>query len=842
MNSSKTRPRDEYGVLYQCESHLRVPRLLPVFRGMKSLVLALAATALAHQPSSRKSLGFGPKNPLVKFVTNPARVPSFVPLTTPRDVAVNFLTSIQAARPGSPNVEGLDYVIRDDSYTDERTGVSHIYVRQLWNGVEVADGNINLNIMDGEVISYSDSFFRGKTSEDFYNREPAEDFHGVFCAHNSGSVEEPNWNEQLVIGHDTLSSKSGHVNCNTISTIDKARLMSLAKSDLSQEGSNEPQKALLHFMIAAHPSPEYAESLLNNFDELVKKMDLVFTSHLVGASHYPTVEVRNVPGAVNPVKAKLVYVQSPNLEDTQLTLTWKFEIEMQDNWYEAYIDVSHPSHIHTVVDWTSDAPIPEPKPSLVPKYTVWRWGINDPSEGVPSVESGYDRLASPLGWHTLPLANDPSESALGHDPGQLRNTTTTWGNNVRLPLVNAPQSEPFVSQVFAHENWEGANNWIENYRPDAQDLNFDYKYGTKKNEPASDPKDYVNLTVTQLFYTANKVHDLFYRYGFDEVSGNFQQYNFGKGGKEGDGVIANAQDGSGYNNANFATPPDGQHGRCRMYIWNTAVVGIVFFLSPENSVTEKVLISQPYRDGDLESGIVIHELAHGLSTRLTGGPANSGCLGWGESGGMGEGWGDFIATTVRSTSAYKDYPMGAWAANQERGIRNYPYSTDMSINPSTYKTLDKPGYWGVHAIGEVWAEILWVIEQEFIKKHGFSDTLFPPQPDENGDIPEGDFYHKQEYRADGTKKPLVPKHGNSLFLQLVINAMKLQPCRPSFFDTRDSILQADRILTGGKNQCELWIGFSQRGLGPDATIIGSTPWGGGVRTDDFDVPPGVCNK
>lgn len=107
-------------------------------------------------------------------------------------------------------------------------------------------------------------------------------------------------------------------------------------------------------------------------------------------------------------------------------------------------------------------------------------------------------------------------------------------------------------------------------------------------------------------------------YGFDEVSGNFQQHNFGRGGEEGDAVIANAQDGSGYNNANFMTPPDGQNGRCRMYLWNTA---------------------NPYRDGDLEAGIVIHELSHGLSIRLTGGPANSGCLGWGESGGMGEGWG-----------------------------------------------------------------------------------------------------------------------------------------------------------------------------------------------------------
>lgn len=55
-----------------------------------------------------------------------------------------------------------------------------------------------------------------------------------------------------------------------------------------------------------------------------------------------------------------------------------------------------------------------------------------------------------------------------------------------------------------------------------------------------------------------------------------------------------------------------------MYLWNTA---------------------SPYRDGDFEAGIVIHELTHGLSTRLTGGPADSSCLAWGESGGMGEGWG-----------------------------------------------------------------------------------------------------------------------------------------------------------------------------------------------------------
>jgi extracellular elastinolytic metalloproteinase len=68
-------------------------------------------------------------------------------------------------------------------------------------------------------------------------------------------------------------------------------------------------------------------------------------------------------------------------------------------------------------------------------------------------------------------------------------------------------------------------------------------------------------------------------------------------------------------------------------------------------------------------------------------------------------------------------------------------------------------------------------------------------------------------------------------IRLVLNGMKIQPCRPSFFDARDAIIQADHILTGGENFCELWRGFSERGLGLDAKVEGRTPWGGGVRTN-----------
>ncbi|KIJ10473.1 hypothetical protein PAXINDRAFT_16559 [Paxillus involutus ATCC 200175] len=252
---------------------------------------------------------------------------------------------------------------------------------------------------------------------------------------------------------------------------------------------------------------------------------------------------------------------------------------------------------------------------------------------------------SPTGWHTLPVSSDPSveesdRAAMGDS--FWRTTNTTWGNN-----------------IFTHENWDGRNAWMYNRRPEGSveaqmnitltpSVKFSYPYAPNPADTEEDSmveaQSHIDDTVTQLFYTSNMAHDLFYRYGFTEAASSFQQYNFGRGGAEGNIVIANTQDGSGFNNVNFMTPPDGQNGHvhaidshvshCQMYLWNTV---------------------SPYPDGDMEAGIVIHELAHGPSTRLTGRPKNSGCLGWNESGGTGEGSGDFIATSIRSTSTYSDY-------------------------------------------------------------------------------------------------------------------------------------------------------------------------------------------
>jgi extracellular elastinolytic metalloproteinase len=78
------------------------------------------------------------------------------------------------------------------------------------------------------------------------------------------------------------------------------------------------------------------------------------------------------------------------------------------------------------------------------------------------------------------------------------------------------------------------------------------------------------VSVQNLFYLNNVIHDILYRHGFDEAAGNFQVDNFGKGGEGDDPVRAEAQDGGGTDNANFATPPDGSRPRMQMYLWTGA--------------------------------------------------------------------------------------------------------------------------------------------------------------------------------------------------------------------------------------------------------------------------------
>lgn len=96
------------------------------------------------------------------------------------------------------------------------------------------------------------------------------------------------------------------------------------------------------------------------------------------------------------------------------------------------------------------------------------------------------------------------------------------------------------------------------------------------------------FAITQLFYWNNIMHDLIYQYGFDEVSGNFQNDNQGRGGLGNDYVNADAQDGSGTNNANFSTPDEGTKPRMQMYLFNARPIRMCKVNSPASISEFKV--------------------------------------------------------------------------------------------------------------------------------------------------------------------------------------------------------------------------------------------------------------
>ncbi|KAF2124432.1 extracellular metallo proteinase MEP [Dothidotthia symphoricarpi CBS 119687] len=457
-----------------------------------------------------------------------------------------------------------------------------------------------------------------------------------------------------------------------------------------------------------------------------------------------TFAITGTEGTASEPEARLVYIQDT---EGKVTLVWRLETDILSNWLLSYVDAKDGSKVHAVVDYSADA-----------SYEVYPWGLQNPTEGSRIViEDPFDSQASEFGWHST-----------GSDK-----FTATRGNN-----------------AVAQSNWDNVQTeslYLGLPRPSDPNLEFHYPYSLNE----TDYKKYVNASITQLYYTANVYHDLLHRLGFNEQAGNFEINNNGAGGIGNDFAYLHAQDGSGSNNANFATPPDGRPARMRMYMWTN---------------------TEPSRDCSFDAGVVIHEYTHGLSNRLTGGPANSGCLALLESGGMGEGWGDFYATAIRlkpQDTRETDYAMGEWVNGNELGIRAYLYSTDMAVNPHVY--TDVNAITRVHGIGTVWATILYEVLWNLIDKHGKNDAGTP------------------EFDANG-----VPTDGKFLTMKLVLDGMALQPCNPTFISARDAIIDADKALTGGSNACELWKAFAKRGVGQGARYMVSN------RENSFVVPEGVC--
>ncbi len=268
--------------------------------------------------------------------------------------------------------------------------------------------------------------------------------------------------------------------------------------------------------------------------------------------------------SLDDVPVKLVYDLT---EDNGLRLAWDLNIHMinEPHWYSVRVDAVS-GDVLSKNDWVVSCTFGDhsQKRSIThsttdrldnsfgfskeianealagAQYNVFALPLESPNVGPNQlITDPYDIDASPFGWHD----NDGVEGA---------DFTITRGNN-----------------AWAQDDLDGLFETVGESPDGGDDLIFDFEYNF-----AIDPVNMLDAVTTNVFYVNNVVHDVMYHYGFDEESGNFQDFNYSGLGFDEDSVFIDVQDGQTINNANFATPPDGGlPPRMQMYLWSPANPG-----------------------------------------------------------------------------------------------------------------------------------------------------------------------------------------------------------------------------------------------------------------------------
>jgi len=311
--------------------------------------------------------------------------------------------------------------------------------------------------------------------------------------------------------------------------------------------------------------------------------------------------------------------------------------------------------------------------------------------------------------------------------------------------------------------------------------------------------------VTQTFWYANDFHDHLAGapIGFTAASGNFEGA---------DPVNLNALDGANtagpgpdahhLDNANMATPPDGQSPTMQMYLFGRATAADP--LAPN---------LRDINGGD-DAAVLYHEYAHGLSSRLVTNDDGSQALNTPQSGALGEGWGDWYAEDYLVRQLLQtdvpgidgDIDMGRYTDQPAHAIRHQ--AIDCAVGSTNATACPGGGYtfgdFGkvssgpeVHADGEIWVQTLWQLRQALVGRLGLLA-------------------------------------GSDAAERIVTDAMRLSPAEPSYLDMRNAILAADRNASGGANRDLIWEAFRSRGMGFYAADDDSSDT---VPVEDFTAPP-----
>lgn len=398
-----------------------------------------------------------------------------------------------------------------------------------------------------------------------------------------------------------------------------------------------------------------------------------------------------------------------------------------------------------------------------------------------------------------------------------------------------------------------------------------------------------NVAVQNLFYLSNVIHDELYKHGFNEAAGNFQEDNFSKGGRGSDSVNAEAQDGGGTDNANFATPRDGQNPRMQMYLWtgngsHQVVVGSNIYrasgaaFGPPLTATGVTAMIALAHDG---AGASDTDGCEAITTVLTGAIALmdrgnctftvkvknaqvAGAVGAivannaGDSiltmGGtdttitipsvfIGQSDGTALKTLVPATGTIRltDPPP-----LQRDGDLDSDIVWHESCHGLTWRMIGRMSGAMSGAIGEGMSDVCAIVinENDVVAEYAFDDPVgIRTAPYHNylrtyGDVAGTEVHFDGEvYGAIGWRL-LEIFQANGLtkdtLLDDIVDGMNYTPAGPAFEDMRDGILQSV-ANSGSGHECFIWQAFAQYGVGVGAKGVARGKKV--VVTESFLLPP-----
>jgi hypothetical protein len=477
------------------------------------------------------------------------------------------------------------------------------------------------------------------------------------------------------------------------------------------------------------------------------------------------------------------------------------------------------------------------------------------------------------------------------DPGKEAAQTLVSGPAPVVPPGTAPSPNGWLNtgthktinitgnNVHAYLDASPANN-----QPDSGGSNVTNGAFTTVHSRTTAPSTTGNraVAVQNLFYLNNRIHDLLYVAGFNEAEANFQENNFSRGGAGSDSVNAEAQDGGGIDNANFATPAEGGNPRMQMYLFtgkpshqvvvgaslydaagaefgpaltSTGKTGAISLTSPADgctaistTLTGKIAILDrgtcsfivKVKNAQLKGaiGVIVANNA-GDSVIAMGGTDSTITI---PSVFVGQTSGTAIKaaagtnTTIRITTPAPLQRDG----DLDSDIVFHEYGHGL-----TWRMIGSMSGPMSGAIGEGMSDVLSLVlnGDDRMGEYAASDPLgirsapYANFPRTYGSVTGSEVHFDGEiYGAIGWRLLELYTAGgltNTDLLRDLVQGMTFTPAAPNFQQMRDGILTATAT-----NDCKVWTAFAQYGVGQGATSSIS----GGVITvnESFVVPAGVC--